>query len=438
MTLTSAGTPAARSPDDTPRRRRDARPILGRSAQALVVSLDGAAEVARGADSFVYLGGRFIRGFAIELILFVALLPVLIATIDLVVRLRRRGSSRRRRCAAYRSRLARLALGGRPGGDLHGRSASFPNGAPRPLPGQPRSPELAASPRCSAWRSSRRWLGSSPASASYRRRPASAAKSWPGIPRDARCSAPRPSLLAVTNRVRPPVPPAVAARLALGPARARPPPAGSRRGLRGRFRRAVLLLTAFAFDSGSASTRPGTSTTLFTVGYAPVTLIVALSSSGRSGRTDRRRALRPLRPVSHGGRTAVRAIRRESVRLTVLAAVAFAGARPARSWPGARRSDPGRRAGSRSEIEAYGSGGSARPRPRRAHRARAESRRACPRGPPRRSCEIPGPPTGCRRKPSGPCSARARRTRPGPRFQRNGRGENAGREGSAAALECPE
>ena len=65
---------------------------IGRAAQALVVSLDGAAEVARGTDSFLYLGGRFIRGFAIQLALLLALVPILVTLADLYARLRRRGA----------------------------------------------------------------------------------------------------------------------------------------------------------------------------------------------------------------------------------------------------------------------------------------------------------------------------------------------------------
>ena len=51
---------------------------LGRAAQNLVGSLDAGLELAQGTTSYVYLGARFVRGWAIELVLLTALLPFLI------------------------------------------------------------------------------------------------------------------------------------------------------------------------------------------------------------------------------------------------------------------------------------------------------------------------------------------------------------------------
>lgn len=131
VTLTATGhrPPSAA---EGPAVNADTLGALGRTAQALVLSLDGAAEVARGTDSFVYLGGRFIRGFAIELILLVALIPVLIATVDLFTRLRRRGLALGPALRSYRSRLfVWLWIGGLAA--LFTVLGIFPNGAPRPL-----------------------------------------------------------------------------------------------------------------------------------------------------------------------------------------------------------------------------------------------------------------------------------------------------------------
>ncbi len=139
LTLTSAG---ARPPENGDTKidedGEQMLGVLGRSAQALITSLDGAAEVARGADSFVYLGGRYIRGFAIEFLFFVAALPVILATIDLIVRLRRRGALLGPALRSLRSRLlAWFWAGGL--ACLFTVLGAFPNGAPRPL-----SPDAAA------------------------------------------------------------------------------------------------------------------------------------------------------------------------------------------------------------------------------------------------------------------------------------------------------
>jgi Peptidase family M28 len=63
---------------------------LGRSAQALLGSLDAAAEVARGTESYVYVGSRLVRGWTVQFVLLAALIPFLAATIDLFARCRRR------------------------------------------------------------------------------------------------------------------------------------------------------------------------------------------------------------------------------------------------------------------------------------------------------------------------------------------------------------
>jgi hypothetical protein len=63
---------------------------IGRSAQGVVGSLDQGLELARGTASYVYLGPRIIRGWAIKLVLIAMLLPFLVAAIDLFARCRRR------------------------------------------------------------------------------------------------------------------------------------------------------------------------------------------------------------------------------------------------------------------------------------------------------------------------------------------------------------
>jgi hypothetical protein len=80
---------------------------LGRSAQVLLGSLDAAADVARGTDSYVLVGSRLIRGWTIQFFLLTALIPFLAAVVDLFARCRRRHIPLR---PALRSLLSRLGL----------------------------------------------------------------------------------------------------------------------------------------------------------------------------------------------------------------------------------------------------------------------------------------------------------------------------------------
>src|SRR5262249_11741886 len=78
---------------------------IGRSAQELLRALDQGAELVQGTSSYVYLGARVIRGWAIELVLIAALLPFVIAAIDLFARCRRRHLPIAPALRSYRSRL---------------------------------------------------------------------------------------------------------------------------------------------------------------------------------------------------------------------------------------------------------------------------------------------------------------------------------------------
>jgi Peptidase family M28 len=111
---------------------------LGRSAQALLGSLDGAADVASGTESYVWNGTRLIRGWTIQFVLLGCLLPFLAATVDLFARCRRRHIALR---PALRSLASRLGLWLWVGVLLAFFSFTgiFPNGESRPI-----SPESAA------------------------------------------------------------------------------------------------------------------------------------------------------------------------------------------------------------------------------------------------------------------------------------------------------
>jgi hypothetical protein len=106
---------------------------LGRAAQNLIGSLDAGLELARGTTSYVYLGTRIVRGWAIELALLSALLPFAIGAIDLFARCRRRrialgGAVRSLRTRALFWAFAGVAV------YVVGRLGALPDGEPRPLP----------------------------------------------------------------------------------------------------------------------------------------------------------------------------------------------------------------------------------------------------------------------------------------------------------------
>jgi MFS family permease len=107
VTLTTA---ADRPPDpftDAPARLNLVRlGQLGRAAQDILNSLDQGLDLAQGTSSYVYLGPRIIRGWAIELVLIAALLPYLAAVVDLFARCRRRRIPIAPALRSYRSRLA--------------------------------------------------------------------------------------------------------------------------------------------------------------------------------------------------------------------------------------------------------------------------------------------------------------------------------------------
>ena len=106
ITLTTAGPRPPSSFTDTPDRlNRQRLTEVGRSAQALVSSLDQGLDLAQGTQSYVYLGSRFVRGWAIQLSLAAALLPFLLTAVDLFARCRRRHIRIAPALRSFRSRL---------------------------------------------------------------------------------------------------------------------------------------------------------------------------------------------------------------------------------------------------------------------------------------------------------------------------------------------
>lgn len=106
---------------------------LGRATQNLVGSLDAGLELTQGTTSYVYLGTRIVRGWAIAFVLLTALLPFGIGAIDLFARCRRRRIALGPAARSLRSRLlfwtfAALMV------FVAGKLGALPGGEPRPLP----------------------------------------------------------------------------------------------------------------------------------------------------------------------------------------------------------------------------------------------------------------------------------------------------------------
>ena len=111
---------------------------IGRAAENLLVSLDQAADVARGTQSYLYVEDRFINGWAIQLILISALLPFFVAVIDFAARCYRQSIPL---APAFRSLRSRLGVWLWAGGVFAFLAfmGVFPTGESRPIP-----PDLTA------------------------------------------------------------------------------------------------------------------------------------------------------------------------------------------------------------------------------------------------------------------------------------------------------
>ena len=79
---------------------------IGRATQNAVDAMQQGVALEPGPPSYVYLGSRVVRGWAIELVLIGALLPFLAAAVDLFARCRRRRIRIAPALRSYRTRLA--------------------------------------------------------------------------------------------------------------------------------------------------------------------------------------------------------------------------------------------------------------------------------------------------------------------------------------------
>ena len=106
VTLTTSGDAPVPAASDTPNRLDVTRlGQVGRAAQDFLGTLDQGLEFAQGTSSYVYVGSRVIRGWAVELVLIAMLLPFLAAAVDLFARCRRRRIDIAPALRSYRSRL---------------------------------------------------------------------------------------------------------------------------------------------------------------------------------------------------------------------------------------------------------------------------------------------------------------------------------------------
>src|SRR3954447_10251263 len=139
VTITSAGSRPPAPLLDRPE-TLDAQTIgtIGTAAQQLLASLDQGLELTQGTTSYVFLGDRIVRGWAIELVLLTMLVPFIVAVVDLYARCRRRHVHLSSAARALRSRIlfwffaAALLL-------AFTRLGAFPGGTARPP-----SPETGA------------------------------------------------------------------------------------------------------------------------------------------------------------------------------------------------------------------------------------------------------------------------------------------------------
>ncbi len=133
ITITTSG---SRRPDaftDTPGRLRPRTlATVGRAAQNLLGSLDAGLELAQGTTSYVWLGDRIVRGWAIELVLISLLVPFIAAVVDLFARCRRRHIRLGPAFRAYRSRAAFWLVAGALF-ELFALAGAWPRGAAAPI-----------------------------------------------------------------------------------------------------------------------------------------------------------------------------------------------------------------------------------------------------------------------------------------------------------------
>jgi hypothetical protein len=108
-------TAARARPTSTSRSRRlndVSMTAIGLATLDAVNAIEEGISLAQGPSSYIFLGRRLIRGWAIELVLIAMLLPFVVAAVDLFAHCRRRRTPISPAFRSYRSRLAFWGLGG--------------------------------------------------------------------------------------------------------------------------------------------------------------------------------------------------------------------------------------------------------------------------------------------------------------------------------------
>ena len=106
LTITTGGNrPPAAFGDDADHLDRERLGQIGAAAQQLIGSLDLGLALAPSAQSYVWVGGRVVRGWAIELVLISLLIPFAVAVVDLYALCRRNRVPLAPAARALRSRL---------------------------------------------------------------------------------------------------------------------------------------------------------------------------------------------------------------------------------------------------------------------------------------------------------------------------------------------
>ena len=105
VTVTTAGSRPSDAPHGTARLDVGHLGVIGLAVQDTVDAMEQGVSLATGPTSYVFLGQRLIRGWAIEIVLVAMLLPFLAAAVDLFARCRRRRIRIAPALRSYRSRL---------------------------------------------------------------------------------------------------------------------------------------------------------------------------------------------------------------------------------------------------------------------------------------------------------------------------------------------
>jgi hypothetical protein len=133
VTITTAGARPPAAFTDRPAFLRGATlGAVGRAAQDLLGSLDAGLELTQGTTSYVWLGDRIVRGWAIELVLIAGLVPFVVAAVDLFARCRRLHVRLGPALRAYRSRLGFWLLAGALF-EVFDLAGAWPDGAAAPI-----------------------------------------------------------------------------------------------------------------------------------------------------------------------------------------------------------------------------------------------------------------------------------------------------------------